>query len=95
MAPESLLDGYFGPPSDLYALGVTLYRAVEGRPPFDSGEPLTEETLRSRTPRRPAHADCLGAVLGGLLEQDPARRLDVAGARSQLQSVERLMSLTV
>ena len=64
-----------------------------GASPFEPGEPLTEDTLRSRTPRRTAHAGRLDTVLGGLLEQDPARRLDVAGARSQLRPVERLMSL--
>lgn len=87
MAPESILDGHFGPPSDLYALGVTLYRAVEGRAPFEHSEALTEGALRSRAPRRSAHAGFLDPVLDGLLQQDPARRLDVAGARTQLQAI--------
>jgi len=90
MAPESILDGHFGSPSDLYALGVTLYRAVEGRPPFEPGQPLTEDALRSRAPLRAAHAGYLDTVLGGLLERDPARRLDIPEARRRLQAVERL-----
>ena len=90
MAPESILDGHFGSPSDLYALGVTLYRAVEGRPPFEPDQPLTEDALRSRAPLRAVHAGYLDTVLGGLLERDPARRLDIPEARRKLQAVERL-----
>jgi serine/threonine protein kinase len=86
LAPESILDGHFGPTSDLYALGVTLYWAVEGRPPFDPGTPLTAAAVSSRAPQPTAYAGCLVAVLRGLLEHDPVRRLDVAGARSQLHA---------
>jgi serine/threonine protein kinase len=87
MAPETLLDGVFGPQSDLYALGVTLYLATEGAPPFDSSAPLAlMDSVLFEQPEPAAHAGPLRTVLEGLLEKDPAKRLDVARARSALQA---------
>jgi serine/threonine protein kinase len=92
LAPESIIDGSFGPPSDLYALGVTLYRAVEGRRPFDLGEPFTVEAVLSRSPLTPRYAGRLGPVLAGLLDNDPTRRLGIDQARSQLRAIEPALS---
>ena len=39
-APERARGQAPAPPSDLWSLGATLFTAVEGRPPFDGGEPL-------------------------------------------------------
>jgi serine/threonine protein kinase len=88
LAPETVLDGRFGPPSDLYALGVTLYRAVEGHQPFDTSTPLSvlDSALSAARASAP-HAGVLDVVLEGLLEKDPSRRMDASRARRHLQSM--------
>ncbi len=92
MAPELFTErGVHSYASDLYALGCVLYECCVGKPPFVSNS-LTElmemilndeppRLLRSRgedsregkpDPPTPALAD----LVRGLLEKDPARRLD-------------------
>jgi eukaryotic-like serine/threonine-protein kinase len=88
ISPERAVGGKFGPPSDLFSLGVSLFTAVEGRPPFDRGDPF--ETMRAvveEPPARPVRAGALAPVLYGLLEKDPARRWDVTRARQMLREL--------
>jgi hypothetical protein len=88
ISPERAMGHAFGPPSDLFSLGVTLYTAVEGRPPFDKGDPIeTMHAVVEDPPTPPTRAGALAEVLYGLLEKDPARRWNVPAARGRLREL--------
>ena len=91
MAPERANGEEPRPPVDLWSLGATLYAAVEGRPPFDKGEPMA--TLLSVVSEHPApmlRAGPLEPVLRGLLTKDPAQRLTAPQAARQLSTLHAL-----
>jgi eukaryotic-like serine/threonine-protein kinase len=88
MSPERVHGAGFGPASDLYSLGATLYAAVEGRSPFGKGGPVaTLNAVVTDPPGPMLRAGPLGPVIEGLLVKDPDRRLGPDQARSALRAI--------
>ncbi|MEH0419079.1 serine/threonine-protein kinase [Streptomyces sp. B21-083] len=85
LAPERLRGDDPGPSSDLWALGATLYTAVEGRSPFRRTSPLTTmQAVVEDEPAEPRYAGPLGPVITALLLKDPAVRPGAAEAEQML-----------
>ncbi|WP_030451896.1 serine/threonine-protein kinase [Herbidospora cretacea] len=83
IAPERVLGDKASPAADLWSLGATLYTAVEGRGLH--GRRTAAAALAALTSGAPIPMDNAGAlapVLRGLLQIDPAVRLD--GVRAAL-----------
>jgi len=88
IAPERARGQSPQPASDLWSLGATLFTAVEGRPPYDGGDPLTTVTAVVTGQHEPFRAaGPLVPLLEGLLERDPAQRLSPERARAELLRV--------
>ncbi|PSM44182.1 serine/threonine protein kinase [Streptomyces dioscori] len=75
LAPERIRGQDPGPSADLWALGATLYTAVEGRSPFRRTTPLTTmQAVVGEEPDAPENAGPLTSVITALLRKDPAER---------------------
>ncbi|MBF4997173.1 protein kinase [Nocardia sp. BSTN01] len=77
------------PSSDVFALGSTLYAAVEGAPPFGEGDnPLAvlHSVVSAKVPE-PKRAESLGPVLMSLLAADGADRPTMREAQQALEAV--------
>ncbi|MFC9287923.1 protein kinase [Streptomyces sp. NPDC057052] len=85
LAPERVRGHDPGPSSDLWALGATLYTAVEGRSPFRRTSPLsTMQAVVEEEAAEPRYAGPLAPVITALLRKDPADRPDTAAAERLL-----------
>jgi hypothetical protein len=87
MAPEQVEAQAVSPATDLWALGATLWFAVEGQPPFGGGEFQTLSAIVSGQPRRPERLGPLTPVLARLLVKDPTGRATPAQLRPLLRQV--------
>ncbi|MFD7686312.1 protein kinase [Streptomyces sp. NPDC059781] len=88
ISPERARGHKPGPAADLWSLGGLLYAAVEGTPPYDKGSAIATLTAVMTEPLdEPKNAGPLRDVIYGLLNKDPAQRLDDSGARAMLNAV--------
>jgi Protein kinase domain/MgtE intracellular N domain len=88
LAPELLTDHRPGPATDLWALGVTLYCALEGRSPFRA-ETLaaTIAAILSKNPAEPRTRGEVAALVLAMLRKHPAERPDAATVGAVLRRV--------
>ncbi len=75
--------------SDIFALGATLYAAVEGHPPFglDENAYALLHKVATSAPEPPQQAGALTALIMRLLADDPAERPTAEEARDALAAI--------
>ena len=92
LAPERLHGAPPTPASDFFALGATLWTAVEGQPPFGDAVPTQHTQEPPALPPLPRCNRCtphLAALLRDLLAADPDLRPDAPTIRAELDEVCR------
>lgn len=89
MAPEVADGGEYTESADVWALGATLYLAVEGEDAYPgTGNALaTLRTIATKPPRTPEQAGVLEPVLGQLLSHNPERRGTMLDAVRRLEAI--------
>jgi eukaryotic-like serine/threonine-protein kinase len=88
LAPELFTDHRAGPATDLWALGVTLYYALEGRSPFRAETlPATIAAILSKNIAEPCTRGEVAALVLTMLRKHPAERPDAATVAAVLRRV--------
>jgi serine/threonine protein kinase len=81
VSPEQIRGESITEASDLWALGATMYTAVEGRSPYGRRDPLASLiAVLLEDYRPPLHAGPLRTVIDGLLVKNPAKRVSTEQA---------------
>ena len=88
LAPELLTDHQAGPATDLWALGVTLYYALEGRSPFRAETlPATIAAILSKNLAEPRTRGEVADLVLTMLRKHPAERPDATMVAAVLRRV--------
>jgi hypothetical protein len=85
-APEVAAGYPAGPESDVFSLGATLYTALEGAPPFGTGEPK-EVLERVRTTEFPPLKGPLADLLTQMLDRRRKKRPTAEQVREKLREI--------
>jgi serine/threonine-protein kinase len=89
MAPEQLQGQPVDARSDIYALGVVLYQAVTGEPPFVAETPLAVMLMHIHNPLRPPHQlnpaipEAIERVILRAMAKEPNDRFQTAGEMAE------------
>lgn len=89
LSPELARGGDAHPASDVWALGATLYAALEGRTPYDPGsnDLALLQAIATGPPRPMTHAGSLGPAIDAMMHMDPAHRWDMATCAERLAGI--------
>ena len=89
LSPELARGGDPTSASDVWALGATLYYAVEGHPPYESqANPLaTLQAIASGAARPMEKAGPLAGAISAMMSADPLQRWDMETAQARLRDI--------
>jgi tRNA A-37 threonylcarbamoyl transferase component Bud32 len=100
LAPEQATGGRIDARTDVYALGVVLYEALTGSPPFRGDDPVAVSYRQAHEPPTPINVVMpsidpeIADLVSSSLEKDPARRPQTADEVARtLESIERRVAV--
>jgi eukaryotic-like serine/threonine-protein kinase len=95
LSPELARGGDPHPASDVWALGATLYAAVEGQPPYEprSNPIALLRAIATERPRPMIHAGVLAPAIAAMMHEDPTCRWDMATSARRLGGIARAAAL--